>query len=74
MLPSGLVWPGWRPNGVMPTAGIQTSFGTMRLRGFGRPTGIEGARILLGHSSVVTSELYAEIDWEKAKEMMAKMG
>jgi len=36
--------------------------------------GIEEARILLGHSSVVTSELYAEIDREKAKEMMAKMG
>ena len=30
--------------------------------------------IILGHSSAVTSEIYAEIDREKAKEMMAKMG
>jgi len=36
--------------------------------------GIEAARIILGHSSAVTSEIYAEIDREKAKEMMAKMG
>jgi integrase len=36
--------------------------------------GIEAARIILGHSSAVTSEIYAEIDREKAKEMMAKLG
>jgi integrase len=36
--------------------------------------GIEAARIILGHSSAVTSEIYAEIDREKAKEIVAKIG
>jgi integrase len=36
--------------------------------------GIEAARIILGHSSAVTSEIYAEIDREKAQEIVAKMG
>jgi integrase len=36
--------------------------------------GIELARIILGHSSAVTSEIYAEIDHEKAKEIMEKIG
>ena len=36
--------------------------------------GIEMARIILGHSSAVTSEIYAEIDGAKAKEAMGKIG
>ncbi len=36
--------------------------------------GIEAARIILGHSSAVTSKIYAEIDPEKAKEIMEKIG
>jgi len=36
--------------------------------------GIEAARIILGHSSAVTSEIYAEIDREKAREIMGKLG
>jgi integrase len=36
--------------------------------------GIEMARVILGHSSAVTSEIYAEIDREKAKEVMSKIG
>jgi site-specific recombinase XerC len=36
--------------------------------------GIEAARIILGHSSAVTSEIYAEIDQEKAREIMSKLG
>jgi hypothetical protein len=32
------------------------------------------ARIILGHASAVTSEIYSEIDREKAKEVVAKMG
>jgi integrase len=36
--------------------------------------GIEAARIILGHSSAVTSEIYAEIDREKAKQIAAHLG
>lgn len=36
--------------------------------------GIEAARIILGHSSAVTSEIYAEIDREKAKEIVGQIG
>ena len=36
--------------------------------------GIELARVILGHSSVTTSQIYAEIDREKAKEAMEKLG
>ena len=36
--------------------------------------GIEAARIILGHASAVTSEIYAEIDREKAREIVGKMG
>jgi len=30
--------------------------------------------VILGHSSAVTSEIYAEIDRDKAKEIMNKLG
>lgn len=36
--------------------------------------GIEAARIILGHSSAVTSEIYADIDREKAREIVGKLG
>jgi integrase len=36
--------------------------------------GIEAARIILGHSSAVTSEIYADIDLNKAKSIMAELG
>ena len=36
--------------------------------------GLEAARIILGHSSAATSEIYAEIDREKAKEIMSEIG
>jgi hypothetical protein len=36
--------------------------------------GIEAARIILGHSSAVTSEIYAEADRENAKKIMGQMG
>ena len=54
----------WHPNQLRHTAAT-------RIRA---AYGIELARIILGHSSAVTSEIYAEIDREKAKEVMAKMG
>ncbi len=36
--------------------------------------GIETARILLGHRSAFTTEIYAEIDREKARAIVAKIG
>ena len=54
----------WHPNQLRHNAGT-------RIRA---AYGIEAARVILGHSSAVTSEIYAEIDQEKAQEIMAKMG
>ena len=54
----------WYPNQLRHTAGT-------RIRA---AYGIELARIILGHSSLVTSAIYAEIDREKAKDVMGKMG
>jgi len=54
----------WHPNQLRHTAAT-------RIRA---AYGIELARIILGHSSAVTSEIYAEIDREKAKKIMGKMG
>ena len=36
--------------------------------------GLETARILLGHSSAVTSEIYAEVDYNAARAVIAKIG
>ena len=36
--------------------------------------GIEAARVLLGHSSAVTSEIYAEVDYDAARAVVAKIG
>ena len=36
--------------------------------------GIEAARVILGHSSVETSEIYAERDETKAAEIMRQLG
>jgi len=36
--------------------------------------GIEMTRIILGHASAVTSEIYGEIDREKAREVMCELG
>lgn len=56
--------PGWTPNQLRHNAAT-------RIRA---AYGIEAARIILGHSSAVTSEIYAEVDREKAKEIMRKIG
>ena len=39
-----------------------------------RAAGIEAARVTLGHSSAVTSEIYAERDLEAARAVVAKIG
>jgi len=54
----------WHPNQLRHTAAT-------RIRA---AYGIEAARIILGHSSAVTSEIYAEIDCERAKGIMGKIG
>ncbi len=56
--------PKWTPNQLRHNAGT-------RIRA---AYGIEAARIILGHSSVATSEIYAEIDQEKAWEIMGEIG
>jgi len=56
--------PVWAPNRLRHNAGT-------RIRS---EYGIEQARIILGHASAVTSEIYSEIDREKAREIMRKLG
>jgi integrase len=36
--------------------------------------GIEAARVILGHASIATSEIYAEADQQKAKAIMDRLG
>ena len=54
----------WHPNQLRHNAAT-------RIRG---AYGIEAARIILGHSSAVTSEIYAEIDKEKVRKIIGKIG
>jgi site-specific recombinase XerD len=35
--------------------------------------GLEMARIILGHSSAVTTEIYAEVDYKKAEQIMQNL-
>lgn len=56
--------PNWTPNQ------LRHNFGTMARKEFG----IEAARVTLGHSSAVTSEIYSEIDFDSAREIVAKIG
>jgi len=36
--------------------------------------GIEAAQVILGHSSLSTTEVYAEADFAKAREVMVEVG
>ena len=56
--------PNWTPNQLRHNAGTE-------LR---RQFGIEAARVVLGHSSASVTEIYAEIDREKARAVIAKVG
>ncbi|MHC4672375.1 MAG: tyrosine-type recombinase/integrase [Planctomycetota bacterium] len=56
--------PCWSPNRLRHNAG------TFLRKEFG----IEAARVILGHTSAVVTEIYAEIDQAKAAEIMAKVG
>ena len=54
----------WSPNQLRHNAAT-------RLR---KKYGIEVARIILGHSTLVTTQIYAEADWRKAMEVMGQVG
>jgi integrase len=54
----------WHPNQLRHTFGTQAR----------REGGIETSRILLGHASIATSEIYAEPDRSAAQKMIAKIG
>jgi integrase len=56
--------PSWAPNQIRHNAGtrIRSEFG------------VEAARIILGHASVATTEIYAEIDREQARKIMRQLG
>ncbi len=56
--------PNWSPNQLRHNAATE-------LR---REFGIEAARVVLGHSSAITSEIYAEKDQEAARAIIAKIG
>ncbi|HEV8066968.1 MAG TPA: site-specific integrase [Planctomycetaceae bacterium] len=54
----------WHPNQLRHTFGTQAR----------REGGIETSRILLGHTSIATSEIYAEPDRTAAQKMIARIG
>ena len=56
--------PAWHPNQLRHNAATMIRSGH----------GIEAARVVLGHASVETSEIYAERDEERAAEIMRKLG
>lgn len=56
--------PHWSPNQ------LRHNFATMARKA----AGIEASRVLLGHSSAVTSEIYAERDLDAARAVVAKIG
>ncbi len=54
----------WHPNRLRHSAG------TFLRRNFG----IEAARVILGHAHVETTEIYAEADLQRAREIMETVG
>jgi integrase len=56
--------PHWHPNQLRHNAAT-------RLR---KEFGLDVARVILGHSSPVVTEVYAEVDREKALAVMEKVG
>jgi len=60
----------WRAKHCWSPNRLRHNFATRARREFG----IEAARVTLGHSSAVTSEIYAERDLEAARAVVAKIG
>jgi integrase len=56
--------PHWHPNQLRHTKATEIR----------REAGLEAARVVLGHRSPQMTELYAEIDVDKAAEVMARLG
>jgi integrase len=54
----------WHPNRLRHTAGTKIR----------KTYGLEAARVILGHRSTETSEIYAEIDQAKAEQIMGEVG
>lgn len=55
---------GWTPNQLRHTAATLIR----------RLYGLEASRVVLGHRSAATTEIYAEIDLAKSREIMARIG
>ena len=62
-----LIWP------FLALCRAKTTFHTTEVA-IRKEFGIEIARIILGHHSASVTEIYAELDDEKAKEVMRKIG
>jgi hypothetical protein len=56
--------PAWHPNQIRHNAATQ----------FRRELGLDVARVILGHSSPVVTETYAELDRERAIAVMGQVG
>jgi integrase len=59
-----VVIPGWHPNQLRHTKATEIR----------REAGLDAARVVLGHRSPQITETYAEIDVNKAAEVMARLG
>jgi site-specific recombinase XerD len=56
--------PDWHPNQLRHNAATSIR----------REHGLDVARVILGHSKSVTTEVYAEVDTAKARQIMAIVG
>jgi hypothetical protein len=59
-----IIIPGWNPNRLRHNAGTS-------LR---KEYGVELTRIILGHATAFTTEIYAEADRQQAMEVIGKVG
>ncbi len=55
-------------------SGIRINSGTWRRAYLRKEFGVELARIILGHSTAFTTEIYAEVDRKKAMDAMNQVG
>jgi integrase len=59
-----VIVPEWHPNQLRHTKATEIR----------REAGVDGARVVLGHRSPKTTEIYAEIDISKATDIMKRLG
>jgi integrase len=60
----------WRKEHSWHANQLRHAFGTKARQA----AGIEGSRVVLGHASAVTSEIYAERDMDAARQVVARIG